>query len=287
MIPDNFASFYGDQNRWFIGEVVNVKDDALKMGRVQVRVYGIHTGDENDIPEKELPWAQVMAPITQGGTGNTDNTNGVGNFLGLLPGARVVGFFLDGENSQAPLIMGTIPKYEEASEGGSNINPLAKGEQTYPYDPKGGDCFSEPEDPYAAEYPYNKVYETESGHLKEYDDTPGAERIREKHKSGTFYQMNPDGSYITRVVKDRYSVIIGDDFLKIEGEWKICLDTFTVEAREINMTASESMSLVSDGTMSITSPAGDAVINGVSLVNHTHLDNPGLAAGVTSPPVKE
>ena len=27
--------------------------------------------------------------------------------------------------------------------------------------------------------------ETESGHVKEYDDTPGYERIHERHKSGT------------------------------------------------------------------------------------------------------
>ena len=35
-------------------------------------------------------------------------------------------------------------------------------------------------------YPKNHVYETESGHIKEFDDTEGAERIHEYHKSGTF-----------------------------------------------------------------------------------------------------
>lgn len=272
MTPDNFKGFYGDQNRWFIGEVVD-NEDPMEMGRVQIIAFGIHNDDTNLIPKEDLPWAQVMTPITQGGTG------GKGNFLGLLVGARVVGMFLDGSNSQVPLIMGTIPKFEEESEGGSTINPLAKGEQTFPITSSGEDCFTIPDDPYAAEYPHNKVVETESGHLKEYDDTPNAERIREKHKSGTFYQMNPNGDLLTHVVKDRYTVIIGDDYLKINGDWKICLDTFTVEAREINMTASESMNLAS--------PSGDAVIDGVSLVNHTHQDNPGLSAGITTPPIKE
>jgi hypothetical protein len=45
-----------------------------------------------------------------------------------------------------------------------------------------------------ANYPTNKVYETETGHYKEYDDTDGAERIKESHKSGTFYEMDKDGN---------------------------------------------------------------------------------------------
>lgn len=268
MIPQGFPDFYGDQIRWFTGEVIDIQD-PLQIARVKIKAHGVH----DNIKDNDLPWAQVMAPITQGGT------EGLGNFLGIQPGARVVGLFLDGQNSQVPLIMGSLPKYEEASDGGSSVNVLAKGEQTYPFEPQGGDCFTEPEDPYAAEYPHNKVYETKSGHLKEYDDTPEAERIREKHKSGTFYQMNPDGTMTTHVVNDRYTVIVGDDFLKITGEWKICIDKFTVEAREINMTASE--------TANITAPNGDVVIDGVSLVNHTHTDNPGLSAGITSPPIKE
>ena len=34
-------------------------------------------------------------------------------------------------------------------------------------------------------YPYNKTWVTEQGHTLEFDDTPGAERMRIKHKSGT------------------------------------------------------------------------------------------------------
>ena len=47
---------------------------------------------------------------------------------------------------------------------------------------------------YAAKYPYNHVFESESGHIKEYDDTPGSERIHEYHTAGTFYEIDADGT---------------------------------------------------------------------------------------------
>ena len=43
-----------------------------------------------------------------------------------------------------------------------------------------------PDTSYAAEYPFNQVSVSRSGHERHVDDTPGAERLREAHKSGTF-----------------------------------------------------------------------------------------------------
>ena len=75
----------------------------------------------------------------------------------------------------------------------------------------------EPENPFAALYPFNTVEESDSGHLREVDDTPGAERIKETHSTGTFYEIHPDGSRVTKVVKDDFSVTIGDKGVKIDG----------------------------------------------------------------------
>ena len=44
--------------------------------------------------------------------------------------------------------------------------------------------FNQPSISYASVYPYNKVTETESGHLLEFDDTPGAKRIHLRHATG-------------------------------------------------------------------------------------------------------
>lgn len=189
MIPQTYVDFYGDQVRWFIGEVINVKDDPLKLGRAQVRAFGVY----DDIKDTDLPWAQIVVPITQG------IHEGKGQNLGILVGTQVFGIFLDGQNSQLPMIIGSVPK-----EG--DTNEKAK-----------------------ANYPLNKVYETERGHFKEYDDTEGKTRIREQHRSGTNYEMQDDGSRVTLVtqnetlvvVKDKYAVVFGNDELNVTGNVKI------------------------------------------------------------------
>ena len=87
-----------------------------------------------------------------------------------------------------------------------------------------GGAWSEPPSPYAAEYPYNHVYESESGHVKEFDDTAGAERIHERHTSGTGYEIGPAGTKVTKVVKDNYEIISNDDFLHVKGTRRQTVD---------------------------------------------------------------
>ncbi|CAB4141334.1 Protein Gp5, N-terminal OB-fold domain containing protein [uncultured Caudovirales phage] len=70
--------------------------------------------------------------------------------------------------------------------------------------------FMEPPTPYAAQYPYNHVYESESGHVTEIDDTPGAERLHWYHKSGTFREMHPNGVQVSKTVNSEYNIIYGD-----------------------------------------------------------------------------
>jgi hypothetical protein len=77
--------------------------------------------------------------------------------------------------------------------------------------------FSEPKTSYAAQYPHNHVYETEGGHIREYDDTVGAKRIHERHASGTGYEIDNEGTKITRVKKDNYNITTADDYCHIQG----------------------------------------------------------------------
>ena len=77
--------------------------------------------------------------------------------------------------------------------------------------------WNEPATPYDATYPRNHVYESEGGHIKEFDDTPGKERIHERHTSGSGFEIHPDGSKVTRVKKDNYEVITNDNYLHIQG----------------------------------------------------------------------
>jgi hypothetical protein len=83
--------------------------------------------------------------------------------------------------------------------------------------PSTGKTVIEPDSPYDAMYPFNSVEESDSGHVKEVDDTPGSERLKETHRTGTFYEIHPDGTKVTKVVKDDFSVTIGDKGVKVQG----------------------------------------------------------------------
>jgi hypothetical protein len=87
-----------------------------------------------------------------------------------------------------------------------------------------GTAFDEPETPYASTYPHNHVYESEAGHIREIDDTPGKERIHERHASGSGYEIHPDGSKVTRVKQDNYTIVSNDEFAHIKGNSSTTVD---------------------------------------------------------------
>jgi hypothetical protein len=99
----------------------------------------------------------------------------------------------------------------------ANTNPLTLAGDD-------GTAFSEPAIPYDATYPYNHVYESEGGHIKEIDDTPSHERIHERHSSGSGYEIHPDGSKVTRVKGDNYDLITGDNYAHIKGNQSTTTD---------------------------------------------------------------
>ena len=84
--------------------------------------------------------------------------------------------------------------------------------------------WDEPETSYNATYPRNHVYESEGGHLREMDDTPGAERIHERHASGSGYEIGPDGSKVTRIKKNNYEIVSNDNYLHIQGTSRQTID---------------------------------------------------------------
>ena len=85
--------------------------------------------------------------------------------------------------------------------------------------------WNEPSSAYAATYPKNHVYETESGHIQEFDDTTDNERIHEYHKAGTFYEIDKDGNKSTRIVGDNYEVIAKDNNVNVKGNVNLTIDT--------------------------------------------------------------
>ena len=55
----------------------------------------------------------------------------------------------------------------------------------------------------------------------ELDDSPSNERVSLQHRSGTYFEYQPDGDADTRVIKDNYTVICGNDTIHIGGKVNI------------------------------------------------------------------
>jgi len=248
MIPERHKDFYGDQTRWFVGTVVNI-NDPLELGRVKIRIYGIHSDNEIDIPDADLPWAQVVVPITEGGVRN------LGGMLGIKDDAQVFGLFLDGQSSQMPLILGSMPKIEENSPGGLTTSILARGlyaedhpsrvnKKNLQQDADGNQItystatapkltsvnekdaayygnadWSEPEVAGGTipDYPLNLVKETSGGHIEEFDDTPGAKRYNRYHPSGSFEEVIDNGSRIIKIIGRDYEMFLNGKNVYVNG----------------------------------------------------------------------
>ena len=302
---------------WFTG-VVEDRNDPSKLGRVKVRCLGLHTESLVDIPTEDLPWAHIMQstnnPSMQG-LGNTPTF--------LVEGTWVVGFFLDAVEKQQPLIMGTLPGNPQAvadtTKGfndpngtypsekithsnhalqESDVNRLARndsgkehavvsakntGRTTGVAIANSSTTFDEPTSAYAASYPKNHVLETESGHIKEYDDTSGQERIHEYHKKGTFYEIDKDGNKVTRVVGDNYEVIAGSDFVNVKGSANLTVsETLSIKAKTIQMEADTINEVYGTHTSTAgtfthtattgntTYSSGEITVNSITQTKHTH-----------------
>lgn len=110
--------FLGGNFLWWVGQVAddrtwrenvksekyeNPKDNKGWGYRYKVRIIGLHDKQETLIPSDQLPWAQVMYPITAGG-----GQGGSFQTPGIKQGMFVFGFFLDGQDQQVPVIMGVL-----------------------------------------------------------------------------------------------------------------------------------------------------------------------------------
>ena len=253
--------YYGDETRWFLGTVVNV-NDPLELGRVLVRIYGIHSDNELEVPDADLPWAQVIMPITEGGVSN------LGGLLGIKRNAQVFGVFLDGKDSQMPVVLGSLPKLEDYSQGGQTTSVLARGllaeehisrinKENMRYDLDGNQItystataaklstINEKADAYYADddwaepevsggtfprYPFNLVKETASGHVEEFDDTPGSRRYHRYHPSGTFEEIVDDGTRTIKVVGKDYEMYLNGKNVYVNGNLNL---TVSGDKREL------------------------------------------------------
>jgi len=104
------TNFLGrDGFRWWIGQVApqeaqgNQINGAGWGNRFKVRILGYHPYSVIDFPDEDLPWAQALLGCTDGSGAANRATS-----VRIAPGDSVLGFFLDGDNAQIPVILGVF-----------------------------------------------------------------------------------------------------------------------------------------------------------------------------------
>ena len=292
-------SFVGGNFIWFTGVVEDINDPE-EMGRYRVRCFGYHSDNKGDISTEELPWANVMMPVTSA------STSGIGySATGLVQGSWVIGFFRDGSNVQDPVIMGSIPSMFEArpeySQGFSDpdqVYPLedtlTKPDTPQPArkDYKDSDVYKSKDKrrssisvtPTAPEgetptpwslpslaknvvpiYPNNHVYQSESGHVLEFDDTSGKERISVFHKSGSYDEVNARetngehyGDRSVVIVGDSYEVVIQNKNIYITGDLNLNVDgNMNTKAKNYTLEVEQEMKVTVGGSQEMKIGTGD------------------------------
>ena len=118
-----------DPMQWWIGQVTDPKkgkwDNLLEKKnaengepiyshRCRVRIVGYH-GCGDELPDDELPLAHVLLPP------NMSTTGGLGSSMKYHGGEVVVGFFLDGDNAQIPVIFGLYGRTKSVSQDAPSL----------------------------------------------------------------------------------------------------------------------------------------------------------------------
>ena len=243
---------------WFIG-VVEDRQDPNKAGRVRVRCLGYHSASTQEIPTADLPWASVMMPVTAGGNSGIgtsshfllEGTWVVGFFrdpakqepviMGALPGVNTsttdnftiassskVGGQSKGGGFKDPKGVYPTTKYvgkpdtnllaqELVSEHASNSVKTS----TDSWSTASGSAEQPASTQSSAKYPTNHVYETESGHYVEFDDTAGNERIHLYHKMGTFIEIDSAGNVIIKTVGNVTNIVAGNMDTYVKGNYSV------------------------------------------------------------------
>lgn len=292
----------------FFGVIENI-DDPEEQDRVQVRCFGYHPENKGFIATEFLQWFYPLSNdhASVSGIGVTGSR--------YKQGSYVFGFFLSSE-LQEGVILGSLvgkPTHKAFTNMGfndpegvyplyvneSDVNRIARGKNLdktivqYKINTRiqgvptaSGGSWNEPESDFATQYPNNRVFETESGHVVEYDDTPGAERISINHRTGSYQEYLSDGTKIDKTVSDAFSIFLGGHFIFVNGN----VNQFINGNVDQNVTGDyriKANSITFDSDVKITgnSEATDHISSGISGADHTH-EQPNDTAGDTQLPTE-
>jgi hypothetical protein len=115
--------------------------------------------------------------------------------------------------------------------------------------------WEEPTPAFQGRYPYNKVKETESGHIIELDDTPGAERIHLYHRTGTHVEIDKNGSVRTKVKGENYEIYTRNNNVYVQGNSNVTVDgaktLFVKGALDVEVLGKTTVNIKNDADVNI------------------------------------
>lgn len=188
-----------------------------------------------------------------------------------------VAFWSEGTASLNPSILGepTTSRVSRDEKINETLIGYRKATRDLLVPTAGASVWSEPVTEYAPKAPYNRVTETESGHLMEFDDTPGAERVNITHRTGSFVEFHPDGSKVTKVIGKNYEIILKDDNVHIKGSYNLTVNG------NANILVEQNATIVAGISASVTAGVSASVTAGADITATA-----GGVVAVTSPLVE-
>ena len=277
--------FLGKEGFVWWTAIVEDRQDPLRLGRCRVRCVGWHPNDKMRAPTESLPWAQLMLPTNNPHPYPPKEGDMVFGFFLDGEGGQdpvILGVF--------PNIPLKVPNPQEAfndprKQEEIDLAPVKPNETSNNYprlidEPTtsrlarnetantssvvslkkeritaNSTSLVEREPFYNAEYPYNKVYESESGHALEFDDTRNNERVHLYHRAGSYMEYGPDGSMVERVQKDKFSVTVGDESVLVKGDVSVTIEgskTVLIKG-DVNITVEGNADTLVKGTYTLES----------------------------------
>lgn len=239
-------------------------NDPEKLGRVRSRVIH-YDGTKKDIPTEKLPWTTMLAP--QMGIG-AQSVAGAGlSPVGIRPGATVQ-LLIDDVNPEYRVSFGAIPYNADTDSasarrvtasslaGIATPSPGTAGPHTAPFDrPTKASKEVLPIDPQYITVPgsYTETFSSKSdaGFFIILHDKKGQAFYSLVHPSGTFFEMQSDGSLTTQTRGDRKEVVDGQYTLGAEKNLAIFTNkdaqirvkdgTLLIQAKNIKIEVEENM----------------------------------------------
>lgn len=243
--------------------VEDIKDPE-KLGRVRCRIVH-YDGTKKDIPTEKLPWTTMLAP--QMGVG-AQGVAGAGiSPVGIRPGATVQ-LLVDDVNPEYRISVGAIPYNADTDSaaarrvtaaslaGAATPSPGTAGPHTAPFDrPTKASKEMLPNDPQYVTIPgeYTETFSTksDSGMFFILHDKKGQAFYSIVHPSGTFFEMQSDGSLLTQTRGDRKEAVDGTYTLGAEkniamftnkdAQIRVKDGTLLIQAKNIKIEVEENM----------------------------------------------